>query len=813
MTRPDADTRPAPSLDDRCRSLGGATAWRTHELAAAGLPALKVSDGPNGVRGEAEPEGLVRGVAVPVGIALGATWDPDLVQRVGDLLGREAIRKGAHVLLGPTVNLARTPIGGRVFEGYSEDPELTARLAVAFVRGVQAHDVGVTVKHLVANDTEVERMDVDVRVGEDVLRELYLRPFEAAVREAGAWGVMSAYNRLRGEFCAQNRWLLTDVLRDEWGFDGVVVTDWGGAHDTVGAARAGLTLAMPGPDTVFGPALAAAVERGEVEEAAVDARVAELVLLADRTRAAERPATRPQVAVDEPAERSLCREAAVAGFVLARNEGAALPLAADAAVVVIGPNAVRTRTMGGGSSTLRPLSEVSIADALSDRLGDRLVGVHQGTRIDRHAPVVEAGRLRTPDGREGLLVELRDGTDPDAPVVATLTSERSGFAAFGSTPDGVGDGEFRATLVGHVVPEVDGPHRVGALLTGKGRVTVGDTVVLDDPTRSLPRGDWMFGYGSEEQAAVVECRAGEPLPVSISTTGVRRFGAISFGMAPIGGPSPIDEAVAAAAAAEVAVVVVGTSDEWETEGVDRTTIALPGDQDELVSRVAAAAPSTVVVVNAGGPVAMPWIDEVDAVLLASFGGQETGPAVAAVLAGDADPGGRLPVSYPRRLEDAPAWPHYAPVDGVQTYVEGRLVGYRGHDASGVQPLLPFGHGLSYGSSRWSGARLSAERIAGDESVFVEVDVTATGDRAATDVVQVYVSHPHPDMAPKALAGFAKAVVEPGATTTVSVELGPVAWRRWDVDVGCWVIDPGRREVIVAASAADVRARLALDVTG
>jgi beta-glucosidase len=351
------------------------------------------------------------------------------------------------------------------------------------------------------------------------------------------------------------------------------------------------------------------------------------------------------------------------------------------------------------------------------------------------------------------------------------------------------------------------------MLTGKGKAAIGGTVVLDDPDRSLPRGDWVFGHASEEQTAVVELRAGEAMPISISSTGIKGFAAVHLGAQPVEPPPLIEEAVEAARAAEVAVVVVGTTDEWETEGVDRTTIALPGEQDELVRRVAAACPRTVVVVNAGGPVAMPWLDDVDAVVVASFAGEETGPAVAAVLAGDADPGGRLPVTYPRRLEDSPAWPHYRPVDGVQTYGEGRLVGYRGHDASGIEPLFPFGHGLSYGTSAWSGCRLSADRVEAGGTVTVSVDVANAGDRPVTDVVQVYVTHPDPGMPPKTLAGFAKVVVDPGASRTAEVVLGDVAWRRWDEAARRWVVDPGRREVLVAASAADVRARLALEVAG
>lgn len=800
------------TLDESCQLLGGATSWRTHAFEERGVPAIKMSDGPNGARGESAGALGVPGVVVPVGVALGATWDPALVERVGDLLGKEAQRRGAHVLLGPTVNIMRTPVGGRVFECYSEDPELSARLAVGFVRGVQSHDVAVTVKHLVGNDTEIERMTVDVRMPESVLREIYLRPFEAAVTEAGAWGVMSAYNRLYGEFCAENRRLLVDILREEWGFDGFVVSDWGGAHDTVAAANGGLTVAMPGPTTVFGPRLADAVRSGAVEEEQVAARVAEVGRLIERTHARTLSADRPQESVDDPDERTLCRTAAQASLVLVRNEGAALPLSPGSRVAVIGPNAAKTRIMGGGSASLRPLPHRSILEALTDRLGDGVVSHSPGASIEKIMPAFEGAALRTPDGREGLLVEFRNGSDVSGPVVAAALADSSSYMSFGSTPEGVDDdGQFTVTLVGDVVPSEDGEHVVGAMLTGKGKVTIGDTVVLDDPDRSLPRGDWVFGQGSEEQTAVVELRAGAPLPVSISTTGIKGFAAVHFGAKPVDPPPLIDEAVEAARAADVAVVVVGTTDEWETEGVDRTTIELPGEQDELVRRVAAASGRTVVVVNAGGPVAMPWIDDVDAVLVASFAGQEAGPAVASVLAGDADPGGRLPITYPRRLEDSPAWPHYRPLDGVQTYGEGRLVGYRGHEASAVAPLFPFGHGLSYGTSEWSDFALSASQVEPDGSLTVSVTVTCTGDRPVTDVVQVYVTHPHPDMPPKTLAAFAKRQLGSGESAKVEVELGPVAWRRWDDQTSRWTIDAGEREVIVAASATDERARLPFGV--
>jgi len=797
------------TLEEKCRLLGGASTWRTHPIERVGIPALKMSDGPNGVRGDGLGARRTPGIAIPVGIAVGATWDPALAGELGDLLGREARRKGAHVLLAPTVNLQRTPIGGRVFECLSEDPELTARLAVPLVRGVQGHDVAVTVKHYVANDTEVDRMSVDVDADERNLRELYLRPFEATVREAGAWGVMSAYNQLGGEHCAGNHRLLTEILRDEWGFDGFVVSDWFGSHDTVASARAGLTVPMPGPHTIYGERLQAAVDAGDVEEALVDAQVEDLLRLMGRVRATERDAEQPEGSVDDPGERALCRRAAVESVVLCRNEGGVLPLTPSSSLAVIGPNASELRIMGGGSASLEPLPHRSLLDALEERAGS--VVHERGVRIDRLPPPLTADVLRTPDGQPGLQVDYRDGLDPDSPIVVTDVTPESMLRFFGSTPDGVDPERFHVTVTGSYVPEVSGPHLLSAVLTGAGRVEVADQAILDDPGRSLPRGPLFFGLASEEQETTIDCEVGVPVPVRITTTGRGGFAGIRLGVRPPEPEDLIERAVAAARQADVAVVVVGTNDEWETEGEDRTTIALPGDQDELVRRVAAANPSTVVVVNAGSPVAMPWVDEVAAVLVCWFGGNEMADAVVDVLLGEADPGGRLPITFPVALEDTPAWRWYAPVDGVQHYGEGLRMGYRGFDAAGARPLFPFGHGLSYGDADWGEATLPTDTVAAGADVEVAVPVRAVGERPATVVVQAYLSGPDGfDRPLKVLGGFAKHRLDPGAEETVTVTVPAEAFRRWGPKG--WVVDPGRWEVLVAASAADVRQRLPLDVT-
>ena len=467
----------ALSLEDKCRLLAGKTTWRTKAFPHAGIPEVKMSDGPNGVRGEGHGGSSTPGVVVPSGITLGASWDPELLGEIGELLGTEARRKGAHILLGPTVNIHRTPVGGRTFECYSEDPELSGILAAAYVRGVQSKDVAVTVKHFVCNDTEMDRMSVDVQVDDRPLREIYLRPFERAVKEGGAWGIMSAYNRLGAEHCAENRRLLTDILRDEWGFDGFVVSDWFGVHHTVEAANAGLNIEMPAPVRVYGTKLVEAVKAGEVDEEQVDRLVLDVLSMINRVRADEFVATADEQSVDDPAERALTRRAAIGGTVLLRNEAVSgrpvLPFdpTSITSIAVIGPNAVTNQCMGGGSASLTPFDHRTLLAALTDRLGpgsptDATVTFEPGVRTDRLTPVVRGGQLRQADGEPGLRLEYMNGRTWDGDVVVEDVSPSSLVRFFGSIPAGVDPRAFAVRITGEFIPDTDGTHQVGVVSTG-----------------------------------------------------------------------------------------------------------------------------------------------------------------------------------------------------------------------------------------------------------------------------------------------------------------------------------------------------------
>jgi beta-glucosidase len=771
----------ALSREQKVALLAGTDTWHTASFDEPRVPAIRMSDGPAGVRGTSFTGPA--SASFPCGTALGATWDPDLVEEIGRALGREAHSKSAHVLLAPTVNLHRTPIGGRNFECFSEDPVLTARLAAAYVRGVQHERVAACIKHFVGNDTEFERMTIDSVIDERTLRELYLVPFEVAVTEAGVRAIMTAYNRLNGTFCSEHPWLLRDVLRGEWGFDGLVVSDWFGTHSAVASLRAGLDLEMPGPPRERGTVLLAAVERGEVAEAELDASVERVLRLADWVGAAT-TGTEEVTAVD-PETRTVIRRAATRAMVLLKNEGA-LPLTGTARkVALIGPYARFGRPQGGGSARVRPEHGRGPYDALVARGFD--VTFEPGGSIAKYLPVV----------RGDFAVTFADDTGATSDVVANQLSwywDRPPVPGISAT-------RFGATIRGTFVPDTTGEWEFGVRAIGPVTVRLdGERVVsIDEPLR----GGAFFGMGSPELRGTVVLEEGRRYELTVEypiSPEDERVRGLVVGARPVPAGDHIQRAAAVAADAEVAIVIVGTDDDWETEGEDRTSLALPADQDQLVAAVAAANPNTIVVVNTGSPVTMPWLDDVPAVLQLWFPGQELGDALVDVLTGDAEPGGRLPTTFPRRLEDTPAFAHYPGRDGKAVYAEGLFIGHRWYDREGIEPLFPFGHGLGYTTFELGTAAVSGGV---DEGVTVEVDVRNTGDRRGSEVVQVYVEPPAGDPARplRHLAGFARIELNPGERGTVSIELGRRAFASW-LDGG-WTVTPGEYVIHVGRSSRDL----------
>ncbi len=772
------------TLEEKVRLTAGFDLWNIAAVERLGIPQIKVTDGPNGARGA---EGLLgagstTAACLPCGSALGATWDPELVVHVGELIGREARTKECRFLLAPTINLHRSPLAGRNFECYSEDPLLSGKIAAGFVRGVQSQGVAATIKHFVANDAEHERYTMSSDMDERTLRELYLRPFELAVREGGALAVMTGYNRLNGRFHNENPELLNSILRDEWGFDGIVMTDWFAFVDTVTSPPAGVDLEMPGPARGYGDHLIDAVRQGTVLEAHLDAMVRRWLTVIDRLGAWDDDPPGTEASVDRPEDRVLARRAAAESTVLLSNRGV-LPLdpSVGIRVALIGPMAANAHMMGGGSAQLVPHHRTSLRDVLASRLGDRLV-FEPGCRIDKTTRELSGRVLATPDGRPGVFVEVFAGFDLAGDPVATLVKTDTRLFFIGSPAEEAGaEFSLRATTI--LTPERSGPHIITLVDLGHARLFVDGSLVHDGFTDSLPRGTDAFGMASIEREAPLELVQGQPveLVVEYSSRDSMLFSMAKVGLRPVETGREIAEACAAAASCDIAVVLVGTSEEWESEGHDRQSMDLPGDQDELVRQVAAANPRTIVLVNTGAPVSMPWADDVAAVVQVWLGGQEMASAIDSVLFGEAEPAGRLPTTVPLRVEHNPTFNTFPGSNDHHPYGEGLLMGYRWYDTRHLPTRFPFGHGGSYTTFSWGDATVSAPSVPPGGRVVVTVPVTNTGARRGAEVVQCYVEPPAVGCPRPAreLAGFAKAWLDPGETAMVRIELEERAFAHWD----------------------------------
>ncbi|MEU1196876.1 glycoside hydrolase family 3 C-terminal domain-containing protein [Streptomyces sp. NPDC005813] len=791
-------------LDAKARLLSGQDMWTLPALPEIGLRPLVMSDGPIGVRGvrwtSDDPS-----IALPSPTALAATWDPALAERAGVLLAQEARRKGVHVLLAPTVNLHRSPLGGRHFEAYSEDPYLTGVIGSGYVRGVQSGGVGTTVKHFVANDAETDRFTVDNLVSERALRELYLAPFEAIVENARPWGIMTAYNSVNGTTMTEHHHLVNGILRGEWGFDGFNVSDWTAARSTTAAVEGGLDVAMPGPRTVYGAPLAQAVRDGRVQESTVDEAVRNVLRLAARVGildGAEPVVTEPPAPVDGEA---LAREIARRAFVLVRNEARdgsrALPLR-PGTVALIGAAARDARVLGGGSATVFPARVVSPLAGLTAALPEGALSYAVGADPNEELAVADRG------------FELRAVCrDARGEIIGTGSAPNGHIQWMGNDlPEGVThDALHTIELTGRFTPRVGGPHTFGIRGLGAFTLTVDGVTYFDGVQRADKDDPFLSFFGAPVPRARAELAAGEPVEVSLTQVVALPEGmpmkAITFTLThqePQRDPDDlIAEAVEAARAADTAVVVVATTERVESEGFDRKDLRLPGRQDELVHAVAAANPNTVVVVNSGSPVELPWRDEVAAVLLSWFPGQEGGSALADVLIGAHEPGGRLPTTW-GSLAQAPVT-QVVPDDGALPYGEDLFIGYRAWDRESRTPSYAFGHGLGY--TDWTYESIEVD------GTTATVRVRNSGERAGREVVQIYLAplEADPGRPARRLAAFAGVAAGPGESVEAVVELPRRAFEIWDENSASWAFVKGSYEVQAGRSLMDRRLSTIIEV--
>jgi beta-glucosidase len=697
-----ADLLGRMTLEEKATMLAGSGWMESAAIERLGIPSIKMADGPMGVRSWAGSSAItnlpggpltVLSTSFPSGVAMAATWDTDLVKHEGQAIAQEVKALGRDMILGPTVNINRVPLWGRNFEGYGEDPYLTARLGVAYIQGVQGEGVIPSVKHFAANNEEFERHRIDEKIDARTLHEIYLPAFKAAVQEADVWTVMSAYNKVNGVNCAENVPLLTDILKKEFGFKGFVVSDWGSTYSTANTVNAGMDLEMPGgaparamissPRSQLSGSNGAWLERdkvlaeiqaGRISKATLDDNVSRILRVIFESGLFDHP--RAAVGeVDTPAQKAVARQGATEGIVLLKNTGGLLPLDAGKihSIAVIGPNAAVARTGGGGSSLVRPKYAISPLDGIRERAGSAI--------------------------------------------------------------------EVKYAL---------------------GSVMEGETPTLETPAT---------------KAALLQ------------------------------------DAMNAAAHADVAVVVVGRYSKLEAESFDVKTMNLPAGQDWLIDAVEQVNPHTIVVLNTGDPVTMTnWIGKTPALVDMWYGGQEGGHALASVLFGDANPSGKLPVSFPKKFEDSPAYGHYPGENLHVDYAEGIYVGYRYFDTKDVEPQFPFGFGLSYTSFEYSGLSVTP-KIFGNAPIQVRLKVKNTGTRDGAEVVQLYVHDGHAkiDRPVRELKGFQRVELKADETKTVEFKLDRAALSYWSPEKKDWVADPGKFEIQVGASSRDIRLRAPLEL--
>jgi beta-glucosidase len=783
----------AMTLDEKVSLLYGQDFMDLHAVPRLGIPSLRLADGPLGIRRD-------QATAFPAPIALASSWDPDRMVETGEAFGREWINKGRQVMLGPCIGLIRVPHGGRNFETYGEDPFFNARMATAMVQGVQSQKVVACIKHYAGNNQEYQRFTINIQIDERTLREMYLPVFEAAVKEGGAWAAMSAYNRLNGPYCTASGYLQNTILKQEWGFPGFVVSDWGAVHETIAPANAGLDLEMDAASPIgafWGSGqLLQAVLDGHVTESAIDDKVGRILHAMAFTGILD--GQWPVIDVEMVPHRSLVRELAAEGMVLLKNDGDLLPIdrTAPKTLAVIGPNALTARVGGGGSSEVSPFYTVSPSEGLANNAGPNITLVTEvGSVLPNDSPPAAATSLLTLlDGSaNGLLASYYNSTDlQGAPVVTRVDAVVDFDWGAGSPAPGVVADGFSVRWLGNLTVPSSGTYELSTLSDDGVRVWIGGQLLIDNWT----------DHGPEVDARNVYLNADQPYSLQIEY--YESTGGATIRLSCFNAATALANAVAAASAADVAVVFAGLSKALESEGYDRSTFDLDIDQVNLIHSVAAANPNTVVIIIAGSQVGMAdWIDAVPVVLQAWYPGQEGGNAFADVLFGDVNPAAKLPMTFVRDWADHPAFGNYP--GGV--YTEGLFVGYRHFDEPGAAaPLFPFGHGLSYTSFALSNLSVDTGALAASGTVAVSVDVMNTGSRSGAEVVQVYVHDVSASVVRpyKELKGFAKVLVDPGATETVTIELGPRAFAYYDVNTATWRIEPGAFEILVGVSAGDIR---------
>ncbi|PSN70278.1 beta-glucosidase precursor, partial [Corynespora cassiicola Philippines] len=802
------------SIAEKCDITSGLDFAHTLPIPRLGIPPLRTSDGPNTVRGTRFFNSTTT-ICLPAGPALAATWNRALLQDIGGLLADESIAKGSHVLLAPCVNIPRSPLGGRGHEAFGEDPLLAGVLAGHMCIGIQEKGIIATPKHFLCSDQEQGCFSMNCIVTERALREMYLMPFMLAIKIGDPGAIMAAYNKINGVHVTEDRRILHEILREEWGFRGLVMSDWHGLYATTSPIRAGLDLEMPGPNQWRGKSLAHSLLANRLSIHDLDncvRRILNMVKEAERSRI---PAEAPEMLLNREQDRQLLRRAAAESIVLLKNEGSILPLDPKKPIAVIGPNAAIAAYRGGRIAHLRPYYTVSPLEAIRKR-SESPVSFSQGIYNHKERPLL-GHQLRTSTGELGF--DMYIYTEPPSaldrkPVDHYEFLNSCGYFLNYENPDRIDGENWHVDISGRLTATESGPYDFGVSVQGTASLYVDGELVVDN-TKDQQFGEGFFRAGTVEKVGTVKLVKGQTYDVLIHWAGAHtsdliKNSPLTFhpGGIRLGGCYQMDVSASIRAAAELAgqaeqvVLLAGLMGDWENEGADRPSMDLPKYTDDLINSVLDANPKTVVCISSGSPVTMPWADRTSALLHVWYGGNETGNAISDVLYGDVNPSAKLPLSFPIHLRDNPTFLCSRAERRRILYAEDVYVGYRFYDSMEKPVLFPFGHGLSYTEFRLSDLQFQVHGARDKAIIEVLVNVENVGSYDGAEVVQVYIEPRDPSVGrpTKELKGFEKVgvVKQSEKTATVLLEL-KYALGFWDEAENRWVCESGDYEILVGTS--------------
>ena len=789
------------TLEEKIELLSGFDAWQTNKIDRLGIPSIKMSDGPNGVRGDGNSG--KPSACFPCAISIGSSWNLNLINTLGEELASEAKLKDVDVLLGPTINIHRHPLGGRHFECFSEDPFLTGKIAIEYVKGVQSKNIAACLKHFVGNDTEFERYTVSSNIDERTLREIYLLPFEMAIKEADAKVVMSAYNKLNNIYCSSHENLLIEILKDEWGFDGYVVSDWGAARDTVENAIGGLDLEMPGPAKTWGKNLITAINDKAVPEDLINDKVKRILNVASFCKRFENPIRKPERDNDSKLKRKLLKDAAQEGMVLLKNDGI-LPLKKNIkSIGIIGPNAEKAQIIGGGSATLVPYHESHPVSSFQNNFSEKtIVKSAKGCHTYRYLPEINKSLTK----ENGFLVEYFNVTDNKNDFISSKVLRGSKFWIFeGFAKDIIGTEDrpdiyvkFSCTYV----PDISGEHAFEIFAIGKSKLLINNEEIIDNWTDPLP-GDAFFAHGSSSKRGASHLEKDKSYQIEIQYKFEGNFPAIYIGCQPPDKIDLLDEALNIAKEVDEVILLVGTNSDWETEGNDRVDFNLPGEQNTLIEKVLEINPNAIIVLNTGSPVDMPWVNKAKSILQSWYAGQEYGDALFEILTGLVNPSGKLPTTFPKRIKDTPAYSCYPGENLQMSYDEKLLIGYKWYDRKKIEPLFHFGHGLSYTNFEYSNLRISNSH---QNDFICSFDIENIGDVSGFEISQCYISFMNcdEDEPIKKLQGFDKTHINSGEIKKIEICLDSKSFSTWDIKNHQWEIKKGVFNILIGSSSNDIK---------